>query len=57
MAYILCYGYINSPKILFLHVNLPARRAFRKERGEKLLAITEEARDLVASKPMRGMGF
>ena len=42
---------INYPKLLLCNC------AFRYEGGKNLLAITIEAWDLVANKPMEDMGF
>ena len=50
MAYILCYGYKNNPKILF--TCKPTKFAFINEIDEKLVAIAIEAWDLVATKPI-----
>ena len=58
MGYILCYGYINNPKILVCikpsHVYI---HAFRKVRDEKHLAIAMAVWELGASKPIGAIGF
>ena len=55
MAYTLCYGHMNSPKYSFACKHI--KSVFRKDKDKELLAIAIEACDLVASKPMGGMGF